>query len=64
MSLETGYAAELESSNIYGDQYGQVFKGYFYAPVSGNYIFRGAADDAFTLLISTDYGTTGSSLTE
>lgn len=32
--------------------YGQVFKGYFYAPVTGNYIFRGVADDTFTLLMS------------
>ena len=32
-------------------------KGYFYAPVDGEYIFRGAADDNFGLYISNDYGT-------
>lgn len=32
-------------------------KGYFYAPVDGDYIFRGAADDSFGLYISDDYGT-------
>lgn len=47
---------------MYGPEYGQVFKGYFYAPVSGNYIFRGAGDDRFSLLMSTSYGTTNSTL--
>lgn len=42
---------------VSGDVCGQVFKGYFYAPVSGNYIFRGAADDSFALYINQDYGT-------
>ena len=32
--------------------YGKVLKGYFYAPVSGEYIFRGAADDSFGFYIS------------
>lgn len=53
---ETGIRAELESTNIYGVNYGQVFKGYFYAPVSGDYIFRGAADDTFQLYLSSNYG--------
>ena len=34
-----------------------MFKGYFYAHVSGNYIFRGAGDDNFGLYISENYGT-------
>lgn len=30
--------------------------GYFYAPVTGSYIFRGSADDNFGLYISDDFG--------
>ena len=41
---------------MYGTFYGQVFKGYFYAPVDGNYTFRGSADDTFGLYISDEYG--------
>lgn len=49
---------------VSGDVCGQVLKGYFYAPVSGNYIFRGAADDSFALYMNQDYGTlVNSSLT-
>lgn len=40
-----------------GGRYGKVFKGYFYAPASGDYIFRGAANNNFGLYISDDYGT-------
>ena len=43
--VESGKRMEIETPNIYGENYGQVFKGYFYAPVSGNYTFRGAGDD-------------------
>lgn len=32
--------------------------------MTGNYIFRGVADDAFTLYISGEYGSTGSALSE
>lgn len=31
-------------------------QGYFYAPVTGQYIFRGSADDNFGLYISDDFG--------
>ena len=43
--------------NFYGNRYGQVYKGYFLAPKTGDYIFRGAADDNFALYISDNYGT-------
>lgn len=63
--VASGFASTLHSKDIYGSSpYGQVFKGYFYAPVTGNYIFRGAADDQFQLYISLEYGTTGSNLTQ
>ena len=54
--IEEGVKAELESTDIYGTYYGQVFKGYFYAPVDGNYTFRGSADDSFGLYIGDEYG--------
>lgn len=41
-----------------------MFKGYFYAPVSGNYTFRGASDDQFALLMNLVYGTTTGPLTQ
>ena len=41
---------------MYGTWYGQVFKGYFYAPVDGNYTFRGSADNSFGLYMSDEYG--------
>lgn len=36
-----------------------MFKGYFVAPVDGDYIFRGVADDQFSIYLSSDYGTVG-----
>lgn len=55
--LESGVRAEIETPNIYEtDGYGQVYKGYFYAPVAGNYIFRGGADDNFAIYLSDQYG--------
>lgn len=56
--VEEGFKAELRSLNLYGTYYAQTFKGYFYAPVSGNYTFRGAADDSFELLMNRESGTT------
>lgn len=56
--VESGFSATLNTKDIYGSYYGQVFKGYFYAPVTGNYIFRGAADDQFAMYISSQSGTT------
>lgn len=54
----------LESLDIYGATYGQVFKGYFYAPNTGNYTFRGAADDQFALFMNLNYGTANGTLTQ
>lgn len=56
--VKSGFSATLNTKDIYGSYYGQVFKGYFYAPVTGNYIFRGAADDQFAMYISSQSGTT------
>lgn len=51
--MESGIAYELEYQETQGQSnYGQIYKGYFYAPVTGNYIFRGASDDSFSLRIS------------
>ena len=47
---------ELETPDIYGANYGQVFKGYFYAPNSGDYIFRSVHDDSVQLYVSSVYG--------
>lgn len=43
---------------MYGSNYGQTWNGYFTAPVSGTYVFRGIADDYFAFYISTTYGST------
>lgn len=56
--IESGQTSVLWSPDTYTGMYGEVFKGYFYAPVSGIYKFRGAADDQFTFLLSSNYGTT------
>ena len=57
---EQSVRAVLETYDVYDGWYGQVFKGYFYAPVSGDYIFRGAADDSFGVYMSDSYGTAAS----
>ena len=54
--ITKGVRAELETIDMYGSYYGQTFKGYFYAPVTGNYTFRGSADDNFGLYMSDEYG--------
>lgn len=60
--IEQKKVAEFDTADVYGTNYGQVFKGYFYAPVNGNYIFRGAGDDQFSLLMSSNYGSTSAPL--
>lgn len=55
---ETGYRAELKEGDTYGSNYAQTWKGYFTAPVSGSYTFRGLADDAFSFYISSVAGST------
>lgn len=62
--VERGKRLQLETPDIYGTYYGEVFKGYFYAPVAGNYTFRGSAADQFTLIMNQNYGTTNGLLTE
>lgn len=60
--MESSQRSILESPGIYSYAYGQIFKGYFYAPVSENYIFRGAVYDKFSLSMSLDYGSLNSTL--
>ena len=42
------------ANNAYGDNYGAQMIGYFYPPVTGDYIFYLAADDGANLYLSTD----------
>jgi hypothetical protein len=42
--VETSKRATLKSQQSYGYSYGEAWKGYFYAPVSGDYIFQGVGD--------------------
>lgn len=53
---------DLYTPDMYGEYYGEVFKGYFYAPISGNYTFRGSADDSFSLLMNPVPGTASGTL--
>jgi hypothetical protein len=55
---ETGFRAVLKEADVYGSNYGQTWNGYFTAPVSGTYVFRGIADDYFAFYISSTYGST------
>lgn len=48
----------LKEGDVYGSNYGQTWNGYFTAPVSGTYVFRGIADDFFAFYISSTYGST------
>jgi hypothetical protein len=50
--VESSIKGDLQTPDIYGSLYGQVFKGYFKAPTTGNYIFRGLADDFVSLYMS------------
>lgn len=54
--LESGFRGEIETGDYYGSYYGEVFKGYFTAPVSGTYTFRGVGDDEFSVSLSSSYG--------
>jgi hypothetical protein len=59
-TLQDSYiSGELKTDNVFGDYYGEVWKGYFVPTVSGNHKFRGLADDTFALYLSTaTYGST------
>jgi hypothetical protein len=50
--VEQSRKPDLMTADIYGINYVQVFKGYFVAPSTGNYVFRGLADDALELFMS------------
>lgn len=45
---------------MYSGDYAQTWTGYFTAPVTGTYTFRGAADDYFALYLNADYGSKAS----
>lgn len=53
---EDAIKSDLQTPDIYGELYGQVFKGYFKAPTAGDYIFKGLADDYLAVYMSTFKG--------
>ena len=55
---EVGFRADLREADVYGSNYAQTWKGYFTAPVTGTYTFRGTADDEFAFYFSPTYGST------
>ena len=61
--LEEGFRADIREPDIYGSYYLQSWRGYFTAPATGTYTFRGEADDQFALYISSTYGTAEPSVT-
>jgi hypothetical protein len=48
----------MREADLYGSNYAQTWKGYFTAPATGTYTFRGIADDNFALYLAADYGST------
>jgi hypothetical protein len=51
--LEQDVKGDLQTPDIFPQiAFGQVFKGYFNAPTTGNYIFRGLADDFVSMYMS------------
>jgi hypothetical protein len=57
---ETGFRADLREGNVYEGDYAQTWSGYFTAPATGTYKFKGTADDYFALYINSDYGSKAS----
>ena len=53
---EVGWRADVRQPNIYSYKEAQSWRGYFTAPVSGNYTFVGSSDDVFRVYISPNYG--------
>lgn len=49
---------EITNPDVYGYNYGEVWKGYFVPTVTGGHVFRGMADDDFYVYLSN--GTYGS----
>jgi hypothetical protein len=58
--LQDSYiSGEIRTENVFGTNYGQVWKGYFTPSVNGDYKFRGLGDDTFAVFLSTSvYGST------
>ena len=56
--LELGFRADMREGDVYPNTsaYAQSWQGYFTAPVTGNYVFRGTADDLFTCYLAQSYG--------
>ena len=53
---EEGFRADLREGNVYDGNEAQVWRGYFTAPVAGDYTFRGNADDKFSFYLASNYG--------
>lgn len=53
---ETGFRADLREGDAYDGSEAQVWRGYFTAPSTGTYTFRGQADDLFSFYIQANYG--------
>lgn len=49
-------SGEIKTDNIFGGTYGQLWRGYFSPTVTGDYKFRGIADDYFSVYLSTTFG--------
>ena len=60
LTLQDEYiSGEIKGGQIHGYNYGQVWKGYFLATVTGAYKFRGLGDDSFAVYLNTaTYGST------
>lgn len=43
----------MSSPEVYGENYVEYVKGYFYAPVDGIYRFSATCDDQFLMMMST-----------
>jgi hypothetical protein len=56
--VEVGVRDDFREGDIYVGPYAQVWKGYFTAPATGTYLFRGSADDYFRFYLATTYGST------
>ena len=53
-----GLRADLREGSYYSQYYAQTWNGYFTAPVTGNYTFRGNSDDIFQFYLASNYGST------
>ncbi len=53
---ETGFRADLREPDVYGSYYAQTWNGYFTAPKTGVYTFRGNSDDFFSFFLAANYG--------